>query len=373
MRCLFLAPMKPPDHPVPSGDRMIARLWMRALTRIGYEVELASSLRTYHHAENPDDIIQLDRQGAAEIERILTESRDRQDVALVFCYHNYYKAPDLIGPELARALSIAYVAAEGSLAPKRLLGPYAAGENRARSGLAMARVLLCATHQDRPALEAALGPGQILVDLPAFVDPADWPEAGLKRPGTGGKLRLITVAMMREGNKMESYEMLAEALAVLDHHSWQLDIFGDGPMRPRVEAAFARFGNRVHFHGAQASQTVGLAYAASDLFVWPAVREPYGLVFLEAQLHGLPCLAGAFGGVADAVAPPPSGQLVAECTGERFAAALATMMFDRARLREMGAMARAFILAERSLDSATIRLRDTFEGAGIPLPRDKRI
>ena len=351
---------------------MIARLWMRALTRIGYQVELASSLRTYHRADSPDDIARLDCEGAAETARILTETRDRQEVGLVFCYHNYYKAPDLIGPELARALSVAYVVAEGSRAPKRLAGPHAVGERRAGSGLAAAKVLLCASRHDRPALAAALEPGQIMVDLPAFVDPADWPEAGHQRERTEGVLRLITVAMMREGNKTESYEMLAAALGHLEHHPWQLDIFGDGPTRSRVEAAFARFGSRVHFHGAQGSEVLGLAFGAADLFLWPAVREPYGLVFLEAQLHGLPCLAGAFGGVADAVAPPRGGQLVAECTEERFAAALESMMSDRGQLIDRGTRARSFVLAERSLANAIVRVCDAFRLAGIPIPGDKR-
>src|SRR5512147_2506407 len=45
-RILFYAPLKAPDHPTPSGDRTMGRLLMRALRRAGFEVELASRLRT---------------------------------------------------------------------------------------------------------------------------------------------------------------------------------------------------------------------------------------------------------------------------------------------------------------------------------------
>jgi hypothetical protein len=45
MRIAFYAPMKPPDHPVPSGDRRMSRLLIAALGRAGHEVELASRLR----------------------------------------------------------------------------------------------------------------------------------------------------------------------------------------------------------------------------------------------------------------------------------------------------------------------------------------
>ena len=39
MRIAFYAPMKPPNHPVPSGDRTMARLMMAALELAGHEVE----------------------------------------------------------------------------------------------------------------------------------------------------------------------------------------------------------------------------------------------------------------------------------------------------------------------------------------------
>ena len=43
-------------------------------------------------------------------------------------------------------------------------------------------------------------------------------------------------------------------------------------------------------------------YAAADLYVWPAVREAYGIALLEAQAAGLPVVAGREGGVAEVVA-----------------------------------------------------------------------
>ena len=47
MRVAFYAPMKPPGHPVPSGDRRMARAFMALLDDLGHEVELASRLRTF--------------------------------------------------------------------------------------------------------------------------------------------------------------------------------------------------------------------------------------------------------------------------------------------------------------------------------------
>ncbi|MFZ9635662.1 MAG: glycosyl transferase, partial [Alphaproteobacteria bacterium] len=53
MRLAFYAPLKPPDHPVPSGDRRMAQLLMAALAARGHDVELASRLRRRDGAGPP--------------------------------------------------------------------------------------------------------------------------------------------------------------------------------------------------------------------------------------------------------------------------------------------------------------------------------
>ena len=47
MRIAFYAPLKPPDHPVPSGDRRMAQLLFEALRLAGHEPFLVSRLRSY--------------------------------------------------------------------------------------------------------------------------------------------------------------------------------------------------------------------------------------------------------------------------------------------------------------------------------------
>ena len=46
MRVAFYAPLKPPDHPTPSGDRRMARLLMEALRAGGHVPVLASRFRS---------------------------------------------------------------------------------------------------------------------------------------------------------------------------------------------------------------------------------------------------------------------------------------------------------------------------------------
>jgi hypothetical protein len=45
MRILFHTPLKPPDHPVPSGDREMARGLRRVLGRLGHRVVMPALSR----------------------------------------------------------------------------------------------------------------------------------------------------------------------------------------------------------------------------------------------------------------------------------------------------------------------------------------
>ena len=47
MKLAFYAPMKAPDHPIPSGDRAMARGILAALEKAGHESVVASDLRLF--------------------------------------------------------------------------------------------------------------------------------------------------------------------------------------------------------------------------------------------------------------------------------------------------------------------------------------
>jgi len=108
MRVAFYAPLKPPGHPVPSGDRRVARLLMAALERAGHRAILASSLRTFDGIGDSEIQKRIRREAEAQakelIERYLGRAGDRPEAWLT--YHPYYKAPDWIGPAVTGALGM---------------------------------------------------------------------------------------------------------------------------------------------------------------------------------------------------------------------------------------------------------------------------
>jgi glycosyltransferase involved in cell wall biosynthesis len=358
----FYAPLKSPHQPAPSGDRTMARLLMAALQEAGFAPELASELRSFEGRGAPERQSRLREEAEREADALIARhgaSPAGTRPRLWFTYHVYYKAPDWIGPRVADALGMPYVVAEGSRAGKRAQGPWSVGHAGAEAALDRADAVFVMTPIDRKALEGAKPAHQRLIDLPPFIDVMGWQgQAPDRKRDAAAAPRLLTVAMMRAGDKLASYTILSHALSMLAGHAWEIDIVGDGPVRAEVEGLFAPFGGRVRFHGGieDRARLAGL-YAAADLFVWPAVNEAYGMVFLEAQALGCPVIAGACGGVASVVRDGETGLLAAPGDAAAFASSVAALLDDPARRQKLGIAAADFVRTGRALQHAAERLR----------------
>ncbi|WP_406856564.1 glycosyltransferase family 4 protein [Alsobacter sp. KACC 23698] len=368
MRVVFHAPLKPPDHPEPSGDRAMARLILVALRLAGVAAETPCGLRMF------------DRDGDERLTARLTEEARRQAGAYarevrqrptperpraVLSYHVHYKAPDVFGPAVASALGLPYLVAEGSRAPKRAHGPWSLGHALTEAALDRADAVLVMNPADREMLEAARPPGQRLLSFPPFLDAQAWPDASGQRGARApdAPAALLAVAMMRPGDKVASYRLLAESLEEARDAAWTLDVVGDGAARAEVEAAFAPLRERVRFHGALGPDDLARRYAMADLLVWPAVREAYGMAFLEAALQGCPALAGDFGGVGTVVLDGVTGVLAPAGDARAFADALRRLLADRAALGTLGSAARRRVLASCSTAGAAQILRAALDDA----------
>ena len=79
---------------------------------------------------------------------------------------------------------------------------------------------------------------------------------------------------------------------------WRLDVYGDGPWRPQIEASIARTGtgDRVHLHGRVPMDDLPRALAAADVGLVPSLPEPYleyslSTKLLEYAAMGVPTVA----------------------------------------------------------------------------------
>jgi len=292
----FYAPMKPPDDPVPSGDRTIARALIAALEGSGLgDVHVASRLRSRDGVGDSAVQDRILEEAEREIERLLAGPRPE----LWLTYHTYYKAPDLLGPRLSRHWGIPYAVVEGTRASSRLRGPYARFARAAETACDAADVIFYLTEYDREALERDRVPGQRIARLRPFLAAETLPP-WQPRPRSD-TFRLLACAMFRPGDKLASYRTLAAALALVQSQAWSLRIIGDGPVRGEVEALFSRFADKVTFLGALDQEGVAKEFLNGDLLVWPGVGEAFGMVYLEAQAQGCPALAEDRQGVRDVV------------------------------------------------------------------------
>jgi glycosyltransferase involved in cell wall biosynthesis len=348
MKIAFYAPMKPPDDPVPSGDRRMGQLLVRALTLAGHEVELASRLRARDGVGDraAQERIRL-RARRSAVRLVAHYKANRPD--LWFTYHLYHKAPDWLGPHVARVLRIPYVICEASFAPKQDGGAWDIGHAQAELALRRADAVINLNSNDAACVAPLLKPGARMVALRPFLDPAPYRGARAANPAPV----LLTVAMMRDGDKLASYRLLAAALAKLDDLDWSLVVVGDGAARGEIETLFGR---RARFLGEVAEARLPAIYAGADLYVWPAVREAYGMAILEAQAAAVPVVAGDCGGVPDIVRDGATGLLARDGDAEDFAAKLRALLTDPARRAAMGARARETVEAEHSLAAAAAAL-----------------
>ncbi|MBA5801083.1 glycosyltransferase family 4 protein [Rhizobium changzhiense] len=345
MRVAFYAPMKSPNHPVPSGDRLMARLLIRALELGGHQVDIVSEFRTY--ASTPEAAAALEPAIGAERERLRLTWQSAPRPQLWFCYHPYYKSPDPFGPVISAEFAIPYVTAEASYAAKRDRTGWAASQKLVGEGIMRAAVNISFTERDQAGLEAAF-PQARLARLKPFIDAAHF-----ERVSPAPDLRrLMTVAMMRAGDKMDSYAMLAKALRLIEDRPWTLAVIGDGPMRQEVQALFASLAGRIEWLGERNAVEVAELLGRGGIYVWPGCGEAYGLAYLEAQAAGLPVVAQETAGVPAVVEAGVTGLLTPDGDVAAYAEAVAALLDDRHRREAMGQAARRFVLGQRSLAMA---------------------
>ena len=353
-RVLLYAPMNPltPGAP-PSGDRAMTGLLARALHLIGYRTEAASSLRAYEGKGDAAQQSAIAEAAKAEISALI--ARHRPDPpALWLTYLNYYKSPDHLGPAVAKALGIPYVIVEASHAPKRATGDFAAPYAAAKFALECADAVIAMTGHDAAMLQHVVAPER-LHRLPPFIDAARF----RGHPKKGGATPLIlSVAMLRPGKKLANFPLIAAALARIADLKWFYVVAGGGDGLKEAQAAFANFPkDRITFMGAVPPDAMPALYARADLYLWPGLKEAYGLSYLEAQASGLPVVACDTAGVPAVVERGRGGLLSPAGDPDGLAQSLRILLMNRQTRDIMGEVAAEFVHGERDVAHAAAHLR----------------
>ncbi|MEK9156617.1 MAG: glycosyltransferase family 4 protein, partial [Patescibacteria group bacterium] len=163
--------------------------------------------------------------------------------------------------------------------------------------------------------------------------------------GMTNPVRLLTVARLveRKGH--------AKVLrAMVDIPKITYTIIGDGPMRESLKKEAEELGvaDRVSFLTEVTDEQLPELYAAHDIFVMPTTkserdREGFGIVYAEAGLFGLPCIATDIPGVDEVVLHEVTGMLIQD-TPHALSEALKKLAASPGLRSRMGTAARKYIL-----------------------------
>ncbi len=129
-----------------------------------------------------------------------------------------------------------------------------------------------------------------------------------------------------------------ETFARLTDLAWQLDVIGDGPLRPEMERAAhsAGIGNRVNFRGWLGGDAVATEMAGADVLLMASLAEGLPMAAIEALGHGLAVVSTPIPGVRDVVDDGENG-VIGSFDADEMAAAFRPVLSDatvRQRLRE---------------------------------------
>lgn len=137
---------------------------------------------------------------------------------------------------------------------------------------------------------------------------------------------------------------LLQAIAILptDLRRTPLTIVGDGILRDEIEKRAKELRLNVNTVGWKSSDEIPEILSKHELFCAPSKsshsgsQEGFGMVYLEAALQELPCVAYASGGVVDAIEDGRTGRLVKEGDINALSEALADLLTYPSEARRLG-------------------------------------
>jgi glycosyltransferase involved in cell wall biosynthesis len=141
---------------------------------------------------------------------------------------------------------------------------------------------------------------------------------------------------------------------------------GRDASRIREVARRSDVADRIYMLGSVTEDEKDLLLSSVDIFIQPNIKvaddmEGFGLVILEAALHGRPVVASRLEGLADAVTAGKNGILLESEDSEAYIQTLQKLLENPAELKAMGRAAREFVIANYSWDKIAGRYMQLVE------------
>ncbi len=172
------------------------------------------------------------------------------------------------------------------------------------------------------------------------------------------------LTLLRPGKGVET---LIDALpaVVARHPDVRVAIAGDGPDRAFLERRIVEQGLSEVVYLLGRVEGPGPLLRGCDVFCSPSWAESLPLSLLEAMTEGLPIVATAVGGCAEAVEDGRSGLLVEPRNASALAVALTRVLEDRGFAGSMGSAAREIALERFTFDRMVEGTLSVYGGAAV--------
>jgi phosphatidyl-myo-inositol dimannoside synthase len=189
-----------------------------------------------------------------------------------------------------------------------------------------------------------IGPIEVC-QLALLEDTASWAAPHSEALDSGliqkiGRHAVLIVGRMSSLERYKGHDQLIRAWPLVRRlvPDAQLIITGTGDDVPRFQAAAAETGcgEAILFAGRVSDATLDMLYARAALFAMPGRGEGFGLVYLEAMCHGLPCIAGTEDAAQEVVEQGKTGFLVNPDNIPELAETLIQLLVNPSLRKEMG-------------------------------------
>jgi glycosyltransferase involved in cell wall biosynthesis len=181
-------------------------------------------------------------------------------------------------------------------------------------------------------------------NLPSEVDRAE------ARRNMGIEPNALLIGCIAALTPDKGQEILIRAFAQVrgNYPGCHLLLVGDGPCRTKLATLVRELDvdGAVHFTGFL--ENIQNAYAALNLFAFPAQAEALGTALLLAMANGLPVVASALGGIPEVVEDEKNGLLIKDKNPEAVASAIVRIFADPAFAARLGSAARETIVTRFS-------------------------
>ncbi|MBF0290344.1 MAG: glycosyltransferase family 4 protein [SAR324 cluster bacterium] len=128
------------------------------------------------------------------------------------------------------------------------------------------------------------------------------------------KPQILIVGRLDQGEQYKGHRLLISCLDLIakEYPEVFLTIVGDGDDRKNLEHYANQFSHRekIKFLGKVSDSELSKLYLESMVFAMPSMGEGFGLVYLEAMAHGLPCICSDVDAAREVVVHEETGFVV---------------------------------------------------------------